>query len=60
MVLDPFIGTEIAGVKALGNQKGGLLIGGSANHNLIGVANTNPSNVISGNTGNGVTLGSGT
>jgi parallel beta-helix repeat protein len=60
MVLDTFIGTEIAGVNALANQKGGLVIGGSANHNLVGVADTNPSNVISGNTGNGVTLGTGT
>jgi parallel beta-helix repeat protein len=60
MVLDTFIGTEIAGVNALANQKGGLVIGGSANHNLIGVADTNPSNLISGNTGNGVTLGAGT
>jgi hypothetical protein len=47
-------------VNAAANQHGGVLVDGSANHNLIGVGTTKPSNLISGNTGKGVTLGSGT
>lgn len=49
-------GTAINGRTALGNGRGGLLISGSAHGNLIGVRR----NVISGNTGNGVTLTGGT
>jgi hypothetical protein len=48
-----FVGTAINGKTALGNGRGGLLISGSAHGNLIGVHR----NLISGNTGNGVTLG---
>jgi hypothetical protein len=59
-LLDTFIGTEVLGVNAAANQHGGVLVDGSANHNLIGVGTTKPSNLISGNTGKGVTLGSGT
>ena len=51
-----FIGTMIGGMKALGNQKGGILVGGAARRNFIGDASSNPANLISGNTGNGVTL----
>jgi hypothetical protein len=59
MVFDTFIGPEVLGVHALGNQRGGLLIGGSAKNNLIG-GTTKPSNLISGNTGIGVNLSPGT
>jgi parallel beta-helix repeat protein len=59
-VFGSFIGTQILGVKALGNQKGGVLIAGHAYRNLIGQKTRRPSNLISGNTGIGVTLSSGT
>jgi len=60
-VFTSFIGTNLLGVKSLGNQKGGVLIGGSAYRNVIGQATARPpSNLISGNTGNGVTLRAGT
>jgi len=59
-VFGSFIGTQILGVKALGNKKGGVLIAGHAYRNLIGQKTRRPSNLISGNTGIGVTLSSGT
>ena len=59
-VFGSFIGTQILGVKALGNKKGGVLIAGHAYRNLIGQKTRTPSNLISGNTGIGVTLSSGT
>lgn len=59
-VFSSFIGTKIGGLRALGNQKGGILLGGAAHGNSIGDAGSNPSNLISGNTGNGVTLRTGT
>jgi len=59
-ILSTFVGTKLLGVEALGNQKGGVLVGGSAYRNSIGVRTSGPSNLISGNTGNGVTLLAGT
>jgi parallel beta-helix repeat protein len=59
-VFGSFIGTQILGVKALGNKKGGALIAGHAYRNLIGQKTDRPSNLISGNAGIGVTLSSGT
>ena len=59
-VFGSFIGTQILGVKALGNKKGGVLIAGHAYGNLIGQKTRGPANLISGNTGIGVTLSSGT
>jgi hypothetical protein len=59
-VFGSFIGTQILGVKALGNKKGGVLIAGHAYRNLIGQKTRSPSNLISGNTSIGVTLSSGT
>jgi hypothetical protein len=59
-VLRSFIGTEVLGVSALGNQRGGVLVAGSARGNFIGRPGLSPANLISGNTGNGVTLRSGT
>ena len=58
-VFSSFIGTEIFGVSALGNQKGGILVGGRAYRNSIGQRGRRPANLISGNTGNGVRLGPG-
>jgi hypothetical protein len=58
-VFGSFIGAEIGGVSALGNQQGGILIGGRAYRNSIGRRGGRPSDLISGNTGNGVTLGPG-
>ena len=56
-VFSTFIGTEILGLTALGNGKGGVLVGGAAYANVIGDRGRLPANLISGNTGNGVTLG---
>jgi parallel beta-helix repeat protein len=55
-VFGSFIGTQILGVHALGNKTGGVLIAGRAYGNLIGQTTRTPSNLISGNTGIGVTL----
>ena len=51
-----FIGTEILGTSALGNQAGGVLLAGTAYGNAIGEPRPHPANLISGNTGAGVTL----
>ncbi len=59
-VFRSFIGTQLLGVKALGNKKGGVLIAGIANRNLIGLTTLFPADLISGNTGIGVTLTPGT
>ena len=59
-VFSSFIGTQLLGVHALANKKGGVLIAGHAYRNLIGQATGTPANLISGNTGIGVTLRSGT
>jgi hypothetical protein len=63
-VFNSYVGLATSGVAALGNSAGGIFVGGTANNNTIGGTSTNPStpttNVISGNTGIGVTLASGT
>jgi parallel beta-helix repeat protein len=59
-VFGSFIGTQLLGVKALGNKRGGVLIAGHAYRNVIGQKTHRPSNLVSGNTGIGVTLSSGT
>jgi parallel beta-helix repeat protein len=59
-VMSSFLGTRLLGLQALANQKGGVLIGGTAHANIIGSRRPNPSNLISGNRGNGVTLRAGT
>jgi len=59
-VFRSFIGTQILGVNALGNKEGGVLIAGAAYGNLIGQTTLKPANLVSGNTGIGVTLSSGT
>jgi parallel beta-helix repeat protein len=60
LVYRSYIGTEILGRTALGNSLGGVLISGGAYLNAIGNFTHRPSNLISGNTGRGVTLLSGT
>jgi parallel beta-helix repeat protein len=59
-VFTGFIGTAIFGLKALANQRGGVLIGGRAYRNTIGQVLTRAANLISGNAGNGVNLLAGT
>ncbi len=56
LVMRSFIGTEILGTSALGNQRGGVLLAGTASGNAIGDPRLHPANLISGNTGAGVTL----
>jgi parallel beta-helix repeat protein len=60
LVFRSFIGTQLLGVNALGNKEGGVLITGTANGNSIGKTTLLPANLISGNTGVGVTLTPGT
>ena len=59
-VFNSFIGTNTLGFKPLGNQRGGVYVGGSATHNIVGGKGGTSSkpqrNLISGNSGNGVTL----
>jgi parallel beta-helix repeat protein len=60
-VFSAFIGTQILGAHALGNSRGGVLIGGHAYRNWIGRhRGKKPVNLISGNNGTGVRLTSGT
>ncbi len=63
-VFNSVIGANVLGTGALGNGAGGILVADAANNNLIGGSSSDPStptaNLISGNTGNGVTLAPGT
>jgi parallel beta-helix repeat protein len=69
-IIDSFIGTNVAGEAAVmaatyqGNKLGGVYIGGTSTNDIIGGSGGSPTqptrNVISGNTGNGVTLAAGT
>ena len=59
-VFTSVVGTDVIGLKALANQQGGILLSGGAYRNTIGLAHTRAANLISGNTGNGVTLLTGT
>ncbi len=59
-LVNTFIGTNVFGAAALPNQRGGVLISGTADNNSIGTSSSNPSDLISGNGGNGITLTSGT
>jgi hypothetical protein len=56
-VIYSYVGTKVFGDAALPNQKGGILIGGRASKNVVGLsAAQRPNDLISGNNGNGVTL----
>jgi hypothetical protein len=59
-IFSSFIGTKIGGLARLGNQTGGVLLAGTAYRNTVGKAGSRPANLISGNSGIGVTLGTGT
>jgi parallel beta-helix repeat protein len=59
-VFTSFIGTEVSGLSAAGNHKGGVLLTGHVYANVIGAINLRPANLISGNTGAGVLLRAGT
>jgi hypothetical protein len=58
-VFSTFIGSNVAGIAALGNGKGGVLISGHAHGNSIGNTGKPPVNLISGNTSSGVWLARG-
>jgi hypothetical protein len=62
-VLNNFIGVNVAGLAGLSNQQGGIYVGAYATHNVIGGSSSDPKkpkqNLISGNVGDGVTLGKG-
>src|SRR6185295_13367877 len=63
-VINTYVGTNSKGETTLGNQLGGILIGDTATKNTIGDAPgtaTRPIFVlVSGNTGNGITMEAGT
>lgn len=63
-VVNTFVGTGVFGEVAFGNQLGGILVDDKATRNTIGdvlaTATLPKAVLISGNTGNGITLGSGT
>ncbi|HEY9242862.1 MAG TPA: right-handed parallel beta-helix repeat-containing protein [Streptosporangiaceae bacterium] len=56
LVTHSAIGTDTIATGALGNQAGGVLLAGTAFDNAIGAPRLHPANLISGNTGIGVTL----
>ncbi len=60
-VFNSNIGTSSRGEDALGNQKGGVFVGGSAFADIIGGFNNGTgqpvANLVSANNGNGITLG---
>ena len=62
-VLNSFFGLDVAGLAALSNQRGGIYVGAYAALNVIGGSSSDTKepkkNTISGNVGNGVTLGKG-
>ncbi|MFY9738917.1 MAG: hypothetical protein WAK11_07660, partial [Candidatus Cybelea sp.] len=62
-VLNSFIGVDVAGLAALSNQQGGIYVGAYAAHNVVGGSSSDSkepkTNLISGNVGDGVTLGKG-
>jgi hypothetical protein len=60
VVFASFVGTQIFGLTAVANLRGGILIAGHAYGNTIGGTVPIPANLISGNTGIGVLLLAGT
>lgn len=62
VVYNTYVGVVIAGYAAVPNGAGGISVAGSAHHNIIGgkKSTSRRSNIIAGNTGNGIALGSGT
>ncbi len=64
LIINSVVGLDVVGTAAFGNGLGGIFISGTSNHDTIGGANaskTQPTeNIVSGNTGNGITLAPGT
>ena len=60
LVFRSYVGTAILGAAGIGNARGGVLIGGQARNNQIGMAGARSFNLISGNLGIGVSLTRGT
>jgi hypothetical protein len=62
-IFNNYVGTSTTGIAALGNQQGGILIGGTAISTRIGGVTTDPTkpqlNLVSGNGGPGITLATG-
>jgi hypothetical protein len=63
-VLNSYVGTNVLGTYAVPNGTGGILVAGSATGNTIGGVTANPTypvaDVVAGNDGPGITLGSDT
>jgi parallel beta-helix repeat protein len=63
-VINSFIGTDVVGEAALGNDLGGILVGQTSHNDTIGGSAVTPSepvaDLVSGNMGNGITLAPGT
>lgn len=57
-VINSDVGTNVTGEAAIANAKGGIYVGGHATYTTIGGTAKNPprKNIVSGNTGNGITL----
>lgn len=55
-VFNTYVGTDVAGTAALGNDRDGVVIGGRAHRNTVGPVNRKVSKLISGNEGRGVVL----
>ncbi|HXM07853.1 MAG TPA: hypothetical protein VN936_10330, partial [Candidatus Acidoferrum sp.] len=62
-IFNGVVGANVLATVALGNQKGGIFVGKFASHNYFGGKTTDQrkprKNIISGNIGNGITLGNG-
>ncbi|HEY1429432.1 MAG TPA: right-handed parallel beta-helix repeat-containing protein [Candidatus Tumulicola sp.] len=62
-VFNSYFGTNVLATAAMPNRKGGIFIGKYATRNYVGGASTDSKqprrNLVSGNTGNGITLGNG-
>jgi hypothetical protein len=62
-IFNAVVGANVTAKVALGNRKGGIFVGKFASHNYFGGKTTDQrkprKNIISGNNGNGVTLGNG-
>ena len=60
LIVGNFIGTDSTGMVALGNTGDGLRVDGGAHNNTIGGTSVAARNLISGNNGSGIVLGTGT
>jgi hypothetical protein len=58
VVIGNFIGIDVTGTKALGNSSSGIDFNEDAYHNIVGGFTSVERNIISGNAGEGISLGS--